>query len=70
MSACRCLRFVSAPDVIVEELPWGSHDWLVRDDLTESVQLTAVRVTMPAGLGCRRQSSDRPHAHRAVHALV
>ena len=53
MSACPCLRFISAADVIVEEFPWGSHDWLVRDDLTSSVQLTAVRVTMPADLAPR-----------------
>jgi len=64
MGACACLRFVSAPDVIVEELPWGSHDWLVRDDLTESVQLTAVRVSMPAG------RAHRFHTHPGREELI
>jgi quercetin dioxygenase-like cupin family protein len=49
MDVCPCLRFVSSSDVVVEQLPWGPHEWLVRDDLTENVQLMAVRVTMPAG---------------------
>jgi quercetin dioxygenase-like cupin family protein len=64
MSACGCLRFISGPDVIVEELPWGSHDWLVRDDLTQSVQLTAVRVTMPAG------RAHRFHTHPGREELI
>ena len=64
MGACACLRFVSSPDVIVEELPWGTHDWLVRDDLTESVQLTAVRVSMPAG------RAHRFHTHPGREELI
>jgi len=64
MSACRCLRFVSTPDVVVEELPWGPHEWLVRSDLTESVQLTAVRVTMPPG------QAHRFHRHPHMEEML
>lgn len=64
MGACRCLRFVSSADVVVEELPWGPHEWLVRDDLTESTKLTAVRVTMPPG------QAHRFHRHPELEELL
>jgi quercetin dioxygenase-like cupin family protein len=64
MGVCRCLRFVSSADVVVEELPWGPHEWLVRGDLTENVRLTAVRVTMPAG------RAHRFHRHPELEELL
>ena len=64
MGLCRCLRFVSSADVVVEELPWGPHEWLVRDDLTENRALTAVRVTMPPG------QAHRFHRHPEMEELL
>lgn len=64
MGLCRCLRFVSSADVVVEELPWGPHEWLVRDDLTENRALTAVRVTMPPG------QAHRFHRHPQMEELL
>jgi quercetin dioxygenase-like cupin family protein len=64
MGLCRCLRFVSSADVVVEELPWGPHEWLVRDDLTENRALTAVRVTMPPG------RAHRFHRHPEMEELL
>ena len=49
MCTARCLRFVSSPEVEIEELPWGQHEWLCRAGLTESKLLQLVRVTMPPG---------------------
>ena len=45
------LRFVTAEDVVVEELPWGPHEWISRAGLTEAKNLMLVRVTMPRGKG-------------------
>jgi quercetin dioxygenase-like cupin family protein len=42
-----CLRFVSTRDVVVEQMPWGAHEWFVRSPLTRSRHLMLVRVTMP-----------------------
>lgn len=49
MCGAECLRFVSTPDVIVEEQPWGPHEWFIRPPLTDSRHLMLVRVTMPPG---------------------
>jgi quercetin dioxygenase-like cupin family protein len=43
------LRFVTAKEMQVDELPWGPHDWLCRPGLTEAEQLLLVRVHMPPG---------------------
>lgn len=43
------LRFITAGEADVEELPWGPHEWLAKDGLTESDHLALVRVTMPPG---------------------
>ena len=44
-------RFVTQENMIVEELPWGPHDWLARADLVEAELLQLVRVHMPQGKG-------------------
>jgi len=62
-----CLRFVSTPDVVVEELPWGPHEWLVRPQLTASEHLMLVRVTMPPGDA--HQFHRHPHFEEALYYL-
>jgi quercetin dioxygenase-like cupin family protein len=42
-------RFVTDENMIVEELPWGPHDWLCRPDIVEADKLLVVRVRMPPG---------------------
>src|SRR5262245_54050915 len=44
-------RFVTAENMIVEELPWGPHDWLCRPGLVEAEKLLLVRVHIPPGKG-------------------
>ncbi len=41
------LRFVTAAEMQVEELPWGPHEWLSRPGLVPAEQLLLVRVHMP-----------------------
>ncbi len=41
------LRFVTAAEMQVEELPWGPHEWLSRPGLVAAEQLLLVRVHMP-----------------------
>jgi len=43
------VRFVTAKEMQVEQLPWGPHDWLCRPGLVEAEQLLLVRVHMPPG---------------------
>jgi len=42
-------RFVNAENMVIEDLPWGPHEWLCRDDIVEAEKLLLVRVRMPAG---------------------
>ena len=49
MCACEFLRFVTDRECVLEQLPWGPHEWLSRPGLTDAKQLQVVRVTMPAG---------------------
>ena len=42
-------RFVTSENMIVEQLPWGPHEWLCRQDIVEARQLLLVRVRMPVG---------------------
>ncbi len=42
-------RFVTQDNMVVEELPWGPHDWLCRPDIVEADKLLVVRVRMPPG---------------------
>jgi quercetin dioxygenase-like cupin family protein len=44
-------RFVTRENMIVEELPWGPHDWLCRPGLVEAEKLLLVRVHIPSGKG-------------------
>jgi len=64
MSCAECLRFVTSRDAVVEELPWGPHEWLARAGLTESRLLQLVRVTMPPG------KAHRFHRHPAMEELL
>ena len=64
---CNCLRFVSGSDVEIEELPWGPHEWLVREGLTENEHLMLVRVHMPAG--CAHQFHRHPHMEEILYYL-
>jgi len=43
------LRFVTAKEMKVDQLPWGPHDWLCRPDIVEAEKLLLVRVHMPPG---------------------
>ena len=42
-------RYVTSENMIVEELPWGPHEWLCRPDIVAADKLLLVRVRMPAG---------------------
>jgi quercetin dioxygenase-like cupin family protein len=64
VSCAECLRFVTSAEAVVEELPWGPHEWLARAGLTESRWLQLVRVTMPAG------KAHRFHRHPAMEELL
>jgi quercetin dioxygenase-like cupin family protein len=44
-------RFVTAENMVVEQLPWGPHDWLARPDIVAAEDLALVRVHMPPGQG-------------------
>jgi quercetin dioxygenase-like cupin family protein len=45
------LRFVTKSQAQIERAPWGTHWWLSRPGLTDTKQLTLVRVTMRPGTG-------------------
>ena len=60
----RALRFVTATDVEVEELPWGPHEWLCRPGLTAARDLLLVRVRMPPGTG------HAFHRHPAMEEII
>ena len=44
-------RFVTSRDAEIELAPWGRHWWLSKPGLTDTEQLTLVRVTMRPGTG-------------------
>jgi quercetin dioxygenase-like cupin family protein len=58
------LRFVTASKAQVELAPWGKHWWLSRPGLTDTRQLTLVRVTMRPGTG------HRFHYHPAREEII
>jgi quercetin dioxygenase-like cupin family protein len=58
------LRFVTAKDMQVEELPWGPHEWLSRPGLTQAEELLLVRVRMPPGEG------PAFHRHPAMEEII
>ena len=45
------LRFVTKSTAQTELAPWGKHWWLSRPGMTDTKQLTLVRVTMRPGTG-------------------
>ena len=49
--ASKPLRFVTNSRAQIERAPWGKHWWLSRPGLTDTKQLTLVRVTMRPGTG-------------------
>ena len=67
MCTARCLRFVSSPEVEIEELPWGHHEWLCRPSLTDSKLLQLVRVTMPPGKA--HAFHRHPHMEEFIYYL-
>jgi len=50
-SAGNPLWFITARQAEIERAPWGKHWWLSKPGLTDSRQLTLVRVTMRPGAG-------------------
>ncbi|MCP3916491.1 MAG: cupin domain-containing protein [bacterium] len=68
MCGAECLRFVSTPDVQVEELPTGKHEWFARPPLTASEHLLLVRVTMPPGQAHRFHR--HPYFEEALYFLA
>lgn len=44
-------RFVTKDNIIVEQSPWGPHDWLCRPGLTDAELLQLARVYIPPGKG-------------------
>jgi quercetin dioxygenase-like cupin family protein len=45
------LRFVTKSKAQIEKAPWGKHWWLSRPGMTDTKQLTLVRVTTRPGTG-------------------
>ena len=58
------LRFIAAGDAVVEQLPWGPHEWLCRPGLTAAEQLLLVRVTMPPG------EAHQFHRHPSLEEII
>jgi quercetin dioxygenase-like cupin family protein len=57
-------RFMTAADAEIELAPWGRHWWLSKPGLTDTRQLTLVRVTMRPGTG------HRFHYHPAREEII
>ena len=64
MSKEEILRFITQDDVQVEEAPWGVHDWISREGLTEAKHLMLVRVKMPPG------KAHEFHRHPAMEEII
>ncbi len=64
MSRDQILRFVTASEAVVEEVPWGPHHWLCRPGLTEAENLLMVRVRMPPG------DAHQFHRHPALEEII
>lgn len=64
MSKSELLRFITQDDVQVDELPWGAHEWISREGMTEAEHLMLVRVTMPEGKG------HAFHRHPAMEEII
>jgi len=57
-------RFVNADNMLVEQLPWGPHEWLCRPDIVAAEQLLLVRVRMPAG------QAHQFHRHPEMEEII
>jgi quercetin dioxygenase-like cupin family protein len=64
MSEQQALRFVTSDEMVVEEFPWGPHEWLSRPGLTDAEGLLLVRVRMPPGTG------HAFHRHPAMEEII
>lgn len=57
-------RFVTADNLVVEESPWGPHEWLCRPDIVETEKLLLVRVRMPPG------KAHQFHRHPEMEEII
>lgn len=57
-------RFITNKTVQTEQLPWGPHEWISRQGLTEAENLMLVRVTMPPG------RAHKFHRHPAMEEII
>jgi quercetin dioxygenase-like cupin family protein len=57
-------RFVTSKEAIVEQLPWGPHDWLCRPDIVDAQKLLLVRVHMPLG------QAHKFHRHPEMEEII
>ena len=67
MSRSDVLRFIAKDDVQVEEAPWGLHDWISREGLTEAEHLMLVRVNMPPGKA--HEFHRHPHMEEIIYVI-
>ncbi len=58
------LRFITQDDVQVDDLPWGPHEWISREGLTDAEHLMLVRVTMPPG------KAHKFHRHPRMEEMI
>lgn len=61
------VRFVTEENMIVEQLPWGPHEFLCRPDIVEAKQLFMVRVRIPAGQA--HQFHRHPECEELIYVL-
>src|SRR6476659_1017599 len=65
--AIKALRFVTSAKARVEFAPWGKHWWLSQPGLTNTKQLTLVRVRMRPGAG--HQFHHHPAREEIIYVL-
>jgi quercetin dioxygenase-like cupin family protein len=65
--AIKALRFVTSAKARVEFAPWGKHWWLSQPGLTDTKQLTLVRVRMRPGAG--HQFHYHPTREEIIYVL-
>ena len=57
-------RFVTTENMVVEQLPWGPHEWLCRPDVVAAEKLLLVRVKMPPG------QAHKFHRHPTMEEII
>ena len=67
MSKAEILRFITKDDVQVEEAPWGPHEWISREGLTDAEHLMLVRVSMPPGKA--HAFHRHPHMEEIIYVI-